>query len=144
MYAHEFHFSQCDCTHEYNDTLFHVVGRKVQKDEAYMWATMADYIENQAEGITTIAGDFLKHKGQTLADYLAFIRAPGNKGGELAVHLLACMTNLKVVVVTKTGFWSTVMDCDPLSADVVLVYLGKSTFRDTTPIPSPHPPHSHQ
>ena len=45
------------------------------------------------------------------------------------------MTNLKVVVVTKTGFWSTVMDCDPLSADVVLVYLGKSTFRDTVPIP---------
>ena len=47
------------------------------------------------------------------------------------------MTNLKVVVVTKTGFWSTVMDCDPLSADVVLVYLGKSTFRDTVPIPIP-------
>ena len=61
----------------------------------------------------------------------------GNKSDELAIHILACMMNLKVVVVTKTGFWCTVMDCDPLSADVVLVYLGKSTFRDTVPIPIP-------
>ena len=29
------------------------------------------------------------------------------------------------------------MDCDPLSADVILVYLGKSTFRDTVPIHIP-------
>ena len=116
------------------------MGHKVQKDEGYMWATMAGYIENHAEGIKTIAGDFLKHKGQTLEDYLDFIRVPGNKGDELAVHLLACMTNLKVVVVIKTGFWSTVMDCDPFSADVVLVYLGKSTFRDTTTISIPTNP----
>ena len=80
---------------------------------------------------------FFEAQGPTLADYLHFIRALGNKGDELAIHILACMTNLKVVVVTKTGFWSTVMGCDPLSADVILVYLGKSTFRDTVPIPIP-------
>ena len=107
------------------------MGHNIEKDEAYMWATMVEYIEKEAEAVTSVAGDFLKCKGQTLVDYLHFIRAPGNKGDELAIHILACMTNLKVVVVTKTGFWSTVMDCDPLSADVVLVYLGKSTFRDT-------------
>ena len=94
-------------------------------------------LQKKAEAVTSVAGDFLKHKGQTLADYLHFIRVPGNKGDELAIHILACMTNLKVVVVTKTRFWSTVMDSDPLSADVVLVYLGKSTFRDTVPIPIP-------
>ena len=101
-----------------------------------MWVTRADYIENHSEGIKIIASDFLKHKGQTLEDYLDFIRVPGNKGDELAVHLLACMANLKVVVMTKTKFWSTVMNCDPFSADIVLVYLSKSTFKDTTPIPS--------
>ena len=113
------------------------MGHNVEKDEAYMRATMVEYIEKKAEAVTSVAGDFLKCKGQTLADYLHFIRALGNKGDELAVHILACMTNLKVVVVTKTRFWSTVMDCDPLSADIVLVYLGKSTFRDTVPIPIP-------
>ena len=102
-----------------------------------MRATMVEYIEKKAEVVTSVAGDFWKHKGQTLADYLHFIRAPGNKGDELVIHILACMTNLRVVVVTKTRFWSTVMDCDPLSADVILVYLGKSTFRDTVPIPIP-------
>ena len=113
------------------------MGHNVEKDEAYMRATMVEYIEKEAEAVTSVAGDFLKCKGQTLADYLHFIRALGNKGDELAIHILACMTNLKVVVVTKTGFWSTVMDCDPLSADVILVYLGKSTFKDTVPIPIP-------
>ena len=101
-----------------------------------MHEIMADYIEKQSEGIKIIAGDFLKCKGQTLEDYLDYIRVPCNKGDELSVHLLSCMTNLRVVVVTKTGFCSTVMDCDIFSADIVLVYLGKSTFRDTTPIPS--------
>ena len=113
------------------------MGHNVEKDEAYMWANMVECIEKEAEVVTSVAGEFLKCKGQTLADYLHFIRALGNKGDELAIHILACMMNLKVVVVTKTGFWSTVMDCDPLSADVVLVYLGKSTFRDTVPIPIP-------
>ena len=101
-----------------------------------MHKIMADYIEKQSEGIKIIAGDFLKHNSQTLEDYLDYIRVPCNKGNELSVHLLACMTNLRVVVVTKTGFWSTVMDCDVFSANAVLVFLGKSTFRDTTPIPS--------
>ena len=37
---------------------------------------------------------------------------------------------------TKTGYWSTADDCDVLSVDIVLVYLGKSMFRDTVPIPT--------
>ena len=101
-----------------------------------MWEIMADYIGKQSRGIKIIAGDFLKCKGQTLEDYLDYIRVPCNKGDELSVHFLVYMTNLKVVVMTKTGFWSTVMDCDVFPANVVLVSLGKSTFRDTTPIPS--------
>ena len=72
-----------------------------------MRVTMVEYIEKKAEVVTSAAGDFLKHKGQTLADYLHFIRVLGNKGDELAVHIIACMMNLKVVVVTKTGFWSS-------------------------------------
>ena len=101
-----------------------------------MSETMTDYIEKYSEGIKIIAGDFLKCKHQTLEDYLDFIRVPCNQCNELLVHLLVCETNLKVVVVTKTGFLLTVMHCDVFSADFMPVYLGKSTFRDTIPIPS--------
>ena len=118
------------------------MGHKVQRDKAYMWVTMTDYVENHSDSIKITAGDFLKQKGQTLEDYLEFIRVPGNKDDELSVHLLACMTNLKVVVMIKTIFWSTVMDCDVFSVDIVLVYLGKSSFRDTTPYPLKTHPHS--
>ena len=82
-----------------------------------------------------MAGEYLQRKGQTLDDYVEFIKVPGHKGDELSVHLFACMMNFKVIIVMKTGYWSTVDNCDVLSADIVLVYLRKSTFRDTVPIP---------
>ena len=50
------------------------MGHNIEKDEAYMWATMVEYIEKEAEAVTSVAGGFLKRKGQTLADYLHFIR----------------------------------------------------------------------
>ena len=55
---------QCDCSYEYNNSLFHVMGHNVEKDEAYMWATMVEYIEKEAEAVTSVTGDFLKRKGQ--------------------------------------------------------------------------------
>ena len=83
-----------------------------------------------------MAGEYLQQKCQTLQDYADFIKVSDHKGKELSVHLLACMTNFKVIVMTKIGYWSSVDDCDALSADIVLVYLGKSMFRDTLPIPT--------
>ena len=112
------------------------MGHKVGRDKEYMWAIMAEYIQTNADGIKVVAADYLQWKGQTLDDYVEFIKVPGHKGDELSVYLLACMTNFKVIMVMKTGYWSTVDDCDVLSADIVLVYLGKSSFRDTVPIPT--------
>ena len=115
------------------------MGHKVGKDEEYMRAIIAEYIQTNADGINIVAGEYLQQKGQTLDDYVEFIKVQGHKSNKLSVHLLACMTNFKVVIMMKTGYWSTVDDCDVLSADIVLVYLGKSTFRDTVPIPKPPP-----
>ena len=112
------------------------MGHKVCKNEEYMWATVAEYIQTNVDGINIVAGEYLQQKGQTLDDYVEFIKVPGHKVNELSVHLLACMTNFKVIIVTRTGYWSTVDVCDISSADIVLVYLGKSTFRDTVPIPT--------
>ena len=129
LYACEFCFFQCDCTQEYNDVLLHIMGHKVGKVK-----------ESRRQGINIVAGEYLQQKGQTLDDYVEFIKVPGHKGDELSVHLLACMTNFKVIIMMKTGYWSTVDDCDILSADIVLVYLRKSMFRNTVPIPTKPPP----
>ena len=99
------------------------MGQKVGRDEEYMHAIMAKYIQTNADGINAVAGDYLQWKGQTLDDCVEFINVPGHKGNELSVYLLTCMTNFKVVMVTKTRYWSTVDDCDVSSADIVLVYL---------------------
>ena len=66
-----------------------------------MQATMAEYIQTYVNGVNIVAADYLWQKGQTLDDY---IEVSAQKGDELAVHVLSCMTNLKIAVVTKTGF----------------------------------------
>ena len=103
LYALEFCFSSV-IAHEYKDVLFHIMGHNCGKNEEYMWATMAEYIQTNEDGIKKVSEEYLKCKGQTLNDCLEFINVPGNKGNELAVHLLICMTNFKVVIITKTGY----------------------------------------
>ena len=110
------------------------MGHKVGRDKEYMWAIMAEYIQTNVDGINVVAGDYLQWKGQTLDDYVE-LKVPGHKGDKLSVYLLACIMNFKAIIVTKTGY-CTVDDCDVLSADIVLVYLRKSMFRDTVPIPT--------
>ena len=93
--------------------------------------------------MSEVAEEYLSRKGQTLNDYHEYNKQPGNKGNELALHIMACMTNISTLVMTKTGVWST-FNGDVSDAELVLVYLGKSVFQDMVPIPSklkPKPPH---
>ena len=84
--------------------------------------------------MSEVAEEYLSRKGQTLNDYHEYIKQPCNKGDKLALHIMACMANISTIVVTKTGAWST-FDGDVSDAELVLVYLGKSVFQDTVPIP---------
>ena len=85
--------------------------------------------------MSEVAEEYLSKKGQTLDDYHKYIKQPGNKGDKLALHIRACIANISTIVVTKTGIWST-FDGNVLDAELVLVYVGKSVFWDTVPIPS--------
>ena len=72
-----------------------------------------------------------------------FIKQLGNKGDEVALHIMACMANIATIVITKNGVWS-IFEGDVSDAELVLVYLRKSVFWDTIPIPpkpKPKPPH---
>ena len=93
--------------------------------------------------MSEVAEEYLSRKGQTLDDYLEYIKQPGNKGDKLVLSIMACMANISTIVVTKTGVWST-FDGDVSDAELVLVYLRKSMFQDMVPIPTkpkPEPPH---
>ena len=83
------------------------MGHHCGKNKEYMRVTMAKYFQTNVDGVNIVAADYLWQKGQTLDDY---IEVSAQKGDELAVHVLACMTSFKIIVVTKTGFWSTVVD----------------------------------
>ena len=103
-----------------------------------------DYIIRYHDPVSEVAGEYLSRKGQTLDDYIDYIKQPGNKGDELALHIMACMANIATIVVTTTGVWST-FDGDFSDVELVLVYPRKSTFQDMVPIPptkpKPEPPH---
>ena len=90
---------------------------------------------------------FLLGKGQTLEDYIAYMKEPGNKGVELSLHLCTHMCQKQIAVVTKTNVSYTgklnnscndfiqILDCD-----MVLVHLGKGAFHGTNEKPFLHRP----
>ena len=115
---------------DYNNILFHIIGHQVNKPKDYVQQQLTEYLETHEEAILQVDGEFLSHKGTTISDYRNFIKEAGHRGDELAVYLLACMANLAIIVITKHGVWST-FDGSVNEADVILVYLGRSVFRDT-------------
>ena len=120
---------------DYNDILFHIIGHQVNKPEHYVRQQLTEYLETHEEAILQVAGEFLSHKGTTISDYRNFIKEASHRGDKLAVYLLARMANLAIIVITKHGVWST-FDGSVNEADVILVYLGRSVFRDTVPAKS--------
>ena len=48
------------------------MGHNVEKDEAYMRATMVEYIEKEAETVTSVAGDFFEAQGPNIGRLFAF------------------------------------------------------------------------
>ena len=66
---------------------------------------------------------------------------PGNRGDELALHLLAVMSQKHYCVITKTKiFYSHPSFNSPSDVNIALVYLGNSIFRDTTTSAKKCPP----
>ena len=95
------------------------------------------------EVVKYVGKTFLLGMGQTLEDYIAYMKEPGNKGDELSLHI--CQK--QVAVVTKTNIYYAgklnnscndfiqISDCD-----MVPVYLGKGVFCGTKEKPFLHRP----
>ena len=107
---------------------------KTERLADFMQNQLADYIIRYCDPMSEVAEEYLSRKGQTFDDYHEYINQLGNKGDELALHIMACMANIATIVVTKTRVWST-FNSDVSDTELVLVYLRKSVFWDTIPIP---------
>ena len=99
------------------------------------------------EAVKYAGKTFLSGKGQTLQDYIAYMKEPGNKGDELSLHLCTYMCQKQVPVVTKTNANYTGKlnnSCDDFiqisDCDMVLVYLRKGVFHGTKEKPFLHRP----
>ena len=99
------------------------------------------------EAVKYVGKTFLSGKGQTLDNYIAYMKEPGNKGDELSLHLCTGMCQKQVAVVTKTNVYYTGKlnnSCDDFiqisDCDMVLVYLGKGVFHGTKEKPFLHRP----
>ena len=91
------------------------------------------FIKENRGKVNTIAALFLQKKNLSLDEYIQFMSTPSNRGDELAVHLLAIMSQIHYCKITKTNInYSHPNAFSSLSAvHIALVYLGNSIFRDT-------------
>ena len=63
------------------------------------------FIKENRDEVTTIAAPFLKKRKVSLDEYIAFMSIPGNRENELALHLLAIMSQIHYCVITKTKIY---------------------------------------
>ena len=91
------------------------------------------FIKENRDKVTTTAAPFLKKKKLSLDEYIAFMPIPGNQGDELALHLLAIISQIHYCVITKTKIYYSHPDAfhSPSAVHIALVYLGNSIFWDT-------------
>ena len=126
-------------SHEYSDVLFHVFADCLMPaprgaaPEHNMREALILFIKENRDKVTTIAAPFLKKKKLSLDKYIAFMSTPGNWGDELALHLLAIMSQIHYCVITKTKIYDSYPDTfhSPSVVHTALVYLGNSIFLDT-------------
>ena len=131
---------QCKHSHKYSDVLFHVFANCLMPSpgggadaEHRMREALMLFIKENREKVTTIAAPLLRKKKLSLDEYIAFMSIPGNQGDELALHLLAVMSQIHYCVITKTKiYYSHLSFNSPSDVNIALVYLGNSIFRDTT------------
>ena len=71
----------------------------------------------------------------SLHDYLQFIIAPNTILDEIGITMIARMYNIHISVVIKGRLWTTQMNPDINTCDVVLAFMGKSKFSYTVPAP---------
>ena len=100
------------------------------------------FIKENRDKVTTIAAPSLKKKKLSLDEYIAFMSIPGNWGDELALHLLAIMSQIHYCVITKTKIYYSHLDAfhSPSAVHIALVYLGNSIFLDTMTLTRKCPP----
>ena len=126
---------QCKHSHEYSDVLFHVFADRLMPSargtdpEHRMREALMLFIKENREKVTTIAAPFLRKKKLSLDEYIAFMSIPGNRGDELALHLLVVMSQIHYCVITKTKiYYSHPSFNSPSDVNMALVYLGNSIF----------------
>ena len=129
-------FPQCECSFDYNDLQFHIMGHLMKCDALFLHQHLIKYIEKYSETVKYVRKTFLSGKGQTLQDYTAYLQQPGNCGDELSLYLCARMCTKHIAVITKTSVWYTGKFHDGKDfiglndVDLILVYLGKGVFCD--------------
>ena len=98
------------------------------------------FIKENREKVTTIAA--LKKKKLSLDEYIKFMSTPGNWGDELAIHLLAIMSQIHYCIVAKSDIYYSHLNAfpSPSAVYIALVYLGNSIFLNTTTLAKKCPP----
>ena len=110
----------------------------MKRPHNYIHAHLSRYMIKYGEAVKYEGKTFLLGKGQTLQDYIDYMKQLGNKGDELSLHLCAHMCQKQVAVITKINFYYTGKlnnSCDDFiqisDCDMVLVYLEKDVFHGT-------------
>ena len=89
------------------------------------------YINENWDRVKVISQSYLDRKRTNLHDYLDFICKPKNIGDELALYLVARMTQMHVCVLLTDTLWTTTIDDSSEPCLLYFIYHGHGTYADS-------------
>ena len=83
------------------------------------------FIRTNFEEVDKITRSFPRQKGLTLHHYLECTEKPGNRGDQLAVHLLAMMQGVHYCIITKNNIYYSTPNVmpSPSAVHITFIYL---------------------
>ena len=130
-----FFVPQCDCSVDYNDLQFHILGYDVQCSSEYMRFQLIRYMQTYLKGVQFVRQKLLAAKGLVVEDFISYISQQNNKGEEPSLYLMVRMIQKYLCVIRKNLIWYTsyCKDQEITVADclIVPVFLESGTVRDT-------------
>ena len=144
LYAHKYFMSlffQCDCSFEYDDMLFHIIGHKYGQSETVVRSELHEYLSTHHGLADLHAKDYLRRKGTDIEDFMEFVKRPGNRCDEVGLYFLARELGFHYAVIGKTTVYFSYQEPQDTAphpdVDFVFVYLGKSVYHNTKPLDRP-------
>ncbi len=110
------------------NSVFHIFEHHSKLTIEELHLNCALFLEGNVDNVQDVILPFLQHKKLDITDYCVYLTKPRFPADEVALHLLAHVTDIHVCVLYSRGEWVLCDSTDRWHCSIVLAYVGGTAF----------------